>query len=742
METLNIESLITDLALILVLGAIATVLFKKLKQPVVLGYIVAGFIASPHIAFLPSVASEANIEFWAQIGIIVLLFSLGLEFSFKKLLNVGGSAVITALIIVTGMMGLGYVVGRTLGFATVDSIFMGGMISMSSTTIILKALTDLNMRQRRFVPMTFAVLVVEDLFAVVMMVILSSVAINKTVEGEEMLWSILKLTFFLVVWFIVGIYLLPTLFKKFRRVISDEMMLIIAMGLCFMMAILAVKSGFSMALGAFVMGSILAGTVEAERIERVIVSVKDLFGAVFFISVGMMVDPEIIVQHAGTIALLSVVVIVGMIIFGTMGMLATGQPLKLAVQSGFTLTQIGEFSFIIASLGMTLGVLEKSIYPIIVTVSVITTFTTPFFIKSADGFYAWLERLLPASWNRLLEGYSKNATQTEMSESKQIWKSVASRYFLRLFLYSVVCVALILLSYKFFKPFLINALGTRWGIGCGTVITLAALSPFVYAISRPHIRATEREKLLELSGKVSYVPIVVMMLLSLLLSLNIIVAVFFSYSFKSHNAILAAVFIVLAIAVLLAPLLRKHLVKVEQRFIGNVNVRENRRTGRAMNLVSDLHLAYMTVGHDCPFVGERLKNANLRQHYGVNLVNIQRNGVLHPVPNGDTRIFPGDILGVIGNDDQIQQLLPLVEATSTPEPRSADVKFTHFAISEQSPLVGKLLKYARLNEEYESLLVAVQRGEDDFITPTPDLEFRADDVLWIVGDPARLHELK
>lgn len=742
METLNIESLITDLALILMLGAVTTILFKKLKQPVVLGYIVAGFIASPHFAFFPSVASEANIEFWAQIGIIILLFSLGLEFSFKKLLNVGGSAVVTALIIVTGMMGLGFVVGKLLGFAAVDSIFLGGMISMSSTTIIIKALTDLNMRQRRFVPMIFAVLIVEDLFAVVMMVILSSVAINKTVHGDEMLWSVLKLTFFLVAWFIVGIFVLPTVFRRIRRVVSDEMMLVIAMGLCFMMAVLAVKSGFSMALGAFVMGSILAGTVEAERIERVIVSVKDLFGAVFFISVGMMVNPEVIVQHAGTIALLSVVVVVGMIMFGITGMLATGQPLRIAVQSGFSLTQIGEFSFIIASLGMSLGVLERSIYPIIVAVSVITTFTTPFFIKSADGFYSRLERLLPASWSVLLEGYSTRATQTEPSETRRIWKSVATRYFLRLVLYSVVCVALVLLSSNYLKPLLTTAIGQHWGIITGTVVTLVTIAPFVYAISRPHIKLAQREKLVELSGKVSYVPLVLMALLSLLLSLAFIMAVFYGYGFSSQTAIIAAVLIVAAIALLLAPLLRKHLQRLEQRFIGNVNVREDRRTGRANNLVSDLHLAYMTVGHDCPFVGEKLRNANLRQRYGVNLVNIQRNGVLHSVPKGDMRIFPGDILGVIGNDEQIQQMLPLVEATSTSEKPMGDVKFTHFAITRQSPLVGKMLKFARLSEDYESLLVAVERGEGDFVMPTPELVFAAGDVLWIVGDPERLQALR
>ena len=741
MDSLNIESLITDLALILMLGAVATILFKKLKQPVVLGYIVAGFIASPHFSLFPSVASEANIEFWAQIGIIILLFSLGLEFSFKKLINVGGSAVITALIIVTGMMGLGFVVGKMLGFAAVDSIFLGGMISMSSTTIILKALTDLNMRQRKFVPMIFAVLIVEDLFAVVMMVILSSVAINKTVHGDEMLRSILKLTFFLIAWFVVGIYVLPTLFKKFRRVITDEMMLIISMGLCFLMAILAVKSGFSMALGAFVMGSILAGTVEAERIERVIVSVKDLFGAVFFISVGMMVNPQVIVQHWGTIALLSVVVVVGMIVFGTTGMLATGQPLKIAVQSGFALTQIGEFSFIIASLGMSLGVLEKSIYPIIVAVSVITTFTTPFFIKSADSVFSRIERLLPASWNTLLEGYSAHATQTEMSESRQIWMAVIKRFALRVVLYSVICVALIMLSDAYLEPLLRRTLDTKWAAVVGPLVTLAVVAPFIYAIARPHIRISEREKLIALSGKVSYVPIVVMSLFSILLGLNFIMSVFYAYDYSSQFAIVAAVVMALVIALLLAPLLRKHLARLEQHFIGNVNVRENRRTGRGTNLVSDLHVAYMTVGHDCPFLGQKLKNANLRNRYGINLVNIQRNGVLHPVPKGDMRIFPGDILGVIGNDEQIQHILPLVEATTAPAQPVTDVKFTHFAITQHSPLIGKQLIHAGLSEEFEALLVAVQRGQDDYITPTPELVFQPGDILWIVGNPKRLHDL-
>ena len=746
MESLDINSLISDLALILVLGAIATVVFKMLKQPIVLGYIVAGFLASPHFSLLPSVAVEANIEFWAQIGIIVLLFSLGLEFSFKKLLDVGGSAIITALIIVLGMMSLGFVVGNFLGYGLVNSIFLGGMISMSSTTIILKALTDLNMRQRRFVPMTFAVLIVEDLFAVVMMVILSSIALNNSVKGGEMLGSILKLSFFLIMWFTVGIYIIPTLFKKYRRYISDEQMLIIAMGLCFAMVLFSIKSGFSAALGAFVMGSILAGTNEAERIEHLISPVKDLFGAVFFISVGMMVNPTVMTQHWSVIALLAVVVIMGMIVFGTFGMLATGQPLKLAMESGFSLTQIGEFSFIIATLGTGLGVLDKSIYPIIVAVSVITTFTTPFFIKQAVPCYNALYKILPKTWTRLLNGYSQNATESEDSETRLLWKSIISRYLLRLVVYSVVIIALIAVCRSYLMPLIINWLGNGMlGRLTCAASTFAIVGPFIAAIIMPSIKRSEHEQLVETNGTVSYVPIVVMLIVSAILA-AIFIAIILQAIYPSAASVIAAILlmlvIVVAIAVIPSPF-RHRLANIEKRFINNINERENRRTGHDHNLVSDLHLAYMKVGHDCPFVGDRLRNLDLRARYGINLVNIQRAGKQHPVPSGDMRIFPGDVLGVIGTEEQIQRILPLVEAQDdNVEMPNLDVKFTHFAISMDSPIVGMRLENTHLREDYGALLVAVQRGEDNYISPTPDLTFSTGDILWIVGDPKQLARLK
>jgi len=747
MDEVQIQALIYDLALILTLGAAATIIFKLLKQPVVLGYIVAGFIASPHFAFVPSVGNEANIEFWAQLGIVVLLFSLGLEFSFKKLINAGGTAIVTALIIVMGMMSTGFIIGKSMGFTSVNSIFMGAMLSMSSTTIILKALTDLNMRHRRFVPGVFAVLIVEDLFAVVMMVILSSIAINKTVEGGEMLKSILKLSFFLIIWFVVGVFLIPSLFRRFRKVISDEMMLIISMGLCFLMAIFSVESGFSLALGAFVMGSILAGTTQAERIERIINPVKDLFGAVFFISVGMMVDPDVIVQYAGTITLLSVVVIVGMILFGTTGMLATGQPLRLAMESGFSLTQIGEFSFIIATLGTTLGVLDESIYPIIVTVSVITTFTTPFFIKSAIPCYNRVEKLLPKKWSVLLEGYSKTVNSEVKPQQRGIWSSIVKRHLTRLVLYSVVIIASIFVLNTYLIPLLIKLLTNVVSADMATLLSVAAallvLSPFFYAITTPRLNSKERQMLndSDVPG-IEFVPRVAMVLLGGFLSMVFITSLLYGF-YSSLTSVLVGIVYLIAVLLLFAPVVRKQSYNLEKRFISNVNERENRRTGKDNNLVSDMHLAYMTVGYECPFVGERLKNADLRRKYGVNVVDIQRNSVRYPVPTGDMRIFPGDQIGVIGTDDQIQALLPLLEAkSSNVDPgTSIEVRFTHFMLSEGSPLIGKRLDDSRLREDYKSMLVAVERKED-YISPTPDVVFAIGDIVWIVGDRELMKSMK
>ncbi len=734
-----ITSLITDLAFILILGAIVTILFKWIKQPVVLGYIVAGFLASPHFEYLPSVNTEENIEFWAQIGIVVLLFSLGLEFSFKKLMNVGGSAVVTALIIVIGMMSGGFAIGHLLGFSHINSLFLGGMLSMSSTTIIIKAFTDMNLRAKKFASMVFAVLIVEDLFAVLMMVILSSIAVNNSVEGGEMLYSVGKLAFFLIIWFLVGVFMLPSLFNATRRFLNSETLLVVAMGLCLGMAVFSVYCGFSLALGAFVMGSILAGTSYAERIEHVVTPVKDLFGAVFFISVGMMVQPQVIFDYWSPILILSATVIIGMIIFGTFGMLVTGQTLKVAMQSGFSLTQIGEFAFIIASLGMSLGVLDNTIYPIVVAVSVITTFTTPYFIKMAEPAYNAVERILPKRLNFLINRYSTQASSE--SENNSLWSSLIHRYLWRVLLYSIILIAIIVVSQQFIQPWLYKHMN-QWHRLIGSAITLAAMAPFLLALSVPVSKKVELKRLREAHARID-VPLIVMSLFRIIIASAFVVYVLATiYGVAIGISVGIAVFVLLLIV--FSKRVGKRLNNLESKFLDNLNERELRRSGKNNNLVSDLHLAYMQVGHGCEFVGQRLMDSNLRKRYGVNIASIQRGTSTIPVPKGDTRIFPGDILGVIGNDEQLQQLLPVVEAEeqdSAQSVKASEFRLTNVQLSEESPLLGKTSASANIRNQYSALVVAIQRG-DEYLKPNGEVAFEPLDIIWLVGDPKIINQLK
>ncbi len=737
-SNMSVESLISDLAFILILGAVTTLFFKWIKQPVVLGYIVAGFLASPHFEYLPSVTTEANIDFWAQIGIIVLLFSLGLEFSFKKLLNAGGSAVVTALIIVTGMMIAGFSIGYLLGFSRINSLFLGGMLSMSSTTIIIKAFNDLGLTQRKFASLVFAVLIVEDLFAVVMMVILSSIAINNSVEGSEMLFSIMKLGFFLVMWFAVGVFVIPTFLNTSRRFLNNETMLIVSMGMCLGMAVFSVYCGFSLALGAFVMGSILAGTSFAERIEHVTVSVKDLFGSVFFISVGMMVNPTIIAQYWVEILILSVVVFVGVISFGMFGMLITGQTLRVAIESGFSLTQIGEFAFIIASLGMSLGVLEPTIYPIVVAVSVLTTFTTPYFIRMADPFYKFVERHLPRSLHFLINRYSKQAS--EESETAVLWHTVLRRYLWRVVLYSVILATICIITERWVLPTL-NGLLHSWGRFTTAVVAIAAMAPFLLALSLPASKRTERSRLISANARFD-VPLIVMSIFRMLLSLGFLIYIL-STIYNWGVGVTFAVAFFLIFLLLISKRVKKRMAGIEKKFLNNLNERELRRSGRNNNVISDLHLAYMTVGYGCPFVGRRLDESDIARKYGASVASIQRGVFSIPVPGGDVRIFPGDVLGVIGNDEQIQALLSEMEKPCKLDETidTGEMKLTSIHLSPTSPLIGKRLAQSHIREKYHSLMVGVTRNET-FINPSADLTFQADDTVWLVGNPAELAPLK
>ena len=733
---MDIERLITDLAFILLLGAVVTVVFKAIRQPVVLGYIVAGFLASPHFQYLPSITNEANIDFWAQIGIVVLLFSLGLEFSFKKLVNSGGSAVVTALVIITGMMCVGFGMGRLMGFNSINSLFLGGMLSMSSTTIIIKAFNDMGLRQKKFASLVLAVLIVEDLFAVLMMVLLSSIAINKSVEGSELLYSVGKLVFFLVSWFLVGVYVLPSVLNSIRRYLNSETLLVVSMGLCLGMAVFSVACGFSLALGAFVMGSILAGTSYAERIEHVVTPVKDLFGSVFFISVGMMVQPAILAHYWGPILILSLTVIIGMIVFGTFGMLLTGQTLKVAIESGFSLTQIGEFAFIIATLGMSLGVLDKTIYPIVVAVSVITTFTTPYFIKMAAPVYAMIERHLPARLNFLIDRYQRQADRS--SDGGRPWGRVIRRHLGSTLLYCIILTGILVISDKLLVHHVEGIFG-EWSRVVCVVITLGIMSPFLVALMLP-INAPKADTYEVREGRV---PRLVVTLVRILISVAFVVRAMTLY-YSAKAGVLVAVAVILLVVLVFSRKVRESMAKIESKFLDNLNERELRRSGKKNAVVHDLHKAYITVGSGCSFVGQRLMDSDVRRSFGVNIVGIQRGTQYIPIPDGRTRIYPGDVISVIGTDEESERMLPDVEK-NLPEPDivvdPSEIKLNRILLSDTSPLISKTPRSASLRDTFDALVVAVDRG-NTHIDSQPDLVFQPGDILWVVGEPYKVNRMK
>ncbi len=734
------NGLIADLAWILLLGAIVTLLFKKLKQPVVLGYILAGFLASPKFVYLPSISNLDNIEFWADLGIVVLMFTLGLEFSFKKLMNSGSSAVITALIIICGMTFAGFGVGKLLQLNSINCIFLGGMISMSSTTIILKTLSDLGMRQKKFASLVLAVLIIEDLFAVLMLVLLSSLAMGN-VEGTDLLFSVAKLLFFLIIWFVVGVYVLPSFFTRVKNFLNSETLLVVAMGLCFSMAIFSVMCGFSLELGAFVMGSILAGTMVAEPMEKVVQPVKDLFGAVFFISVGMMVDPSILATYWSEILLLAVVVIIGMIFFGTLGMLVTGQSLRVAIESGFTLTQVGEFSFIIASLGMSLGVLEESLYPIIVAVSVITIFTTPYFVKLSQPAYKFVESHLPQGLNFLIDRYSKQVT--DASETKRLWKEISSRYMWRILLYSVVLLAIVLVSKQFLFPICINYL-QDWGRFTATAITFVCMLPFLIALCFSGTKPEEKQRL-HAAASFYAVPLVAMRIIRYLITMLFIVYLMTI----AYNSMIAWITGLIGFGLILAFASSKLITSyghIEEKFINNLNIRENTRLGLNNKLVSDLHQAFIEVGPYTPFVGDKLKDSGLRSDYGVSVSSIQRGDMFIPLPSIDARIFPGDILGVIGNDEQIKKLNDDIESSEKAfkavPVTQPDIELRSIKLSDESPIINVPLGKTHLRQDFYSMIVKVQRGEDEFEQPDSSTVLRAGDIVWVVGDASRIEDMK
>lgn len=738
----SLPPLFLDLSIILMTAGVITVIFKWLKQPLVLGYIVAGFFIGPYFPWFPAIEDSSNVKVWSEIGIVFLMFALGLEFSIKKLKKVGSTGAITALTELFLMFLIGSSVGRILGWQGMDCIFLGCMLSISSTTIIIKSFDDLKLKQQKFTGTVTAVLVVEDLIAVLLLVLLSTLSVSKHFDGAQLGFSMVKLVFSLIVWFTFGISLIPTFLKWMRRYMTEETLCIVAVGLCFAMVVMASYAGFSTALGAFVMGTILSETIEADVIHRVITPIKNLFGAVFFVSVGMLVDPAILVKYIVPILVIALTVILFKSASATLGVMLSGKPAKTAIQSGFCFCQIGEFSFIIAGLGLSFGVINPDIYPIIVSVSIITTFVTPYMIKGAPGFYNKVYLKLPAHWRRSFDQYSMQSKSVghELTVQKFVKKQLSI-----IFLYSSIMVALSLISFAFMKPFLnkifVTSAGTPslWGNLIGMGITLVVMAPFVWAMAVKNVNKRRIKKMLTAYEHSRAVVIPVLLL-------RYFVALFFVGLVMGRYVHLAFGFIfVLAVFILLAVMFSRRAnrfyYRIEEHFVNNFNQRQSQASFKIPeSLEQNFQMERIRITQYSKFVGKRLCDSRFRPDYGINVISIERAGKVYDLPSKDMVLMPLDKLTVIGSEEQIARFRS--EADVEPDMLIHDhsdneLNIYRLEVKEDSSILGMDIISSKFQSKYRALIFAIEHPGDKNSTyqlnPPATTTFSLGDVVWFVS---------
>jgi len=744
----EIPVLVKDLTLILIVAGFVTLIFKRLKQPLVLGYIVAGFLVSPHMPYTMSVVNQNDVQTWANIGVMFTLFSLGLDFSFKKILKMGAAPFIATITILFCMMTLGMLVGHCFGWSKMNCIFLGGMLAMSSTTIIYKAFDDLGLGHQQFASLVMSVLILEDILAIVMMVMLAAIAGGGAAGGMMLLKSVGRIAFFLILWFVVGIFVIPLLLRYTRKYTNNETLLILALGLCCFMAVVSTLVGFSSAFGAFVMGSILAETIEADKIIKVVEPVKNLFGAIFFVSVGMLVDPKILVEYALPILALVAAILIGQALFGSLGFLVSGQSLKSAMRCGFSMAQIGEFSFIIATLGLSLGVIGHFLYPVVVAVSVITTFLTPYMMKAAVPCYEYCEKHMPKSWIRRLNHLTLSQPTTKGSEHK--WRRLLMQMGAITVIYSILSAAITAVMLTFFQPFMRRLLPELWAnLICG-LVTVSLISPFLRAIvmKKNH---SEDFKALWTESRVNRLPLLFTVFVRLAIAVGFVFYICNALT-NFSKALIISICLVLVAMMILSRRLKRRSIRLERMFVLNLRSRDieaevhgHRRPlyeGRLLD--RDIHIADFEVPLDSKWSGKTLKQLALGSQYGVLVSSILRANRRLNIPDGDSVIFPGDRLQVIGNDDQLAAFSSAMLSERYEddyELEKREMKLRRMVISGSSPFVGKTMAECGIRHVYNCMVVGLEEGMENLSQVSPSYRFEKGDIIWVVGEVDDLKRL-
>ncbi|MGL6021618.1 MAG: cation:proton antiporter [Chitinophagaceae bacterium] len=722
---MHIPKLLIDLALILSVAGFTTLLFTWLKQPVVLGYIVAGFLISPHFYIFPTVTEVNSINTWGEIGIAFLLFGLGLEFSFKKITKVGNTGLITSFFELIIMFMSGYFLGKFLNWSKMDCIFLGAMLSISSTTIIIKAYTDLGLMKHKVANVVFGILIFEDLIAILLLVLLSTLGITKTLSGNELFMTILKLVSFLVFVFTLGIFLIPTLFKTTKKWMNDETLLVVSIGLCFATIVFSSQQGFSSALGAFLMGTIIAETPESEKIHKLIKPLKHLFGAVFFVSVGMLVDFKIIINYTIPIICITLLILFIKTTAASIGTFIAGEPLKRSIKSGYSLGQIGEFSFIIASLGIGLKIIHHEIYPIIVTVSVITTFFTPYFIKYSENLYPFIPYKIRLYFEK------KEIIEDSFSSRERyykIWKKLLKNFIIQNIIFSVFLSIIFLLCINFISPFIHTYFFGFWYKLVMTGLSLSIMSPFIYGLIKKPSKHFDLIKTWN-DIKLKHTFYIFLFLLRYFIALFFVMIVI-SHYFGNPSMISILVALGILGLIKISHISTKSYKKIEAQFLENLN-------HKALNIPEDLreelHFENFIVNPNSLSVGKTLGNLAYREKFGINIVCITRGKECISLPTKETAVFPFDKLLVVGNDTGLEALKK-VEEEDTVSVLEQDNQFRlhDFVVSQHSPITNKTLSQCKIRELYKILILCIEKKTGKIINPNSQTKLKAQDRVWFV----------
>ena len=748
----ELPALFSDLALILVTAGVTTVLFKWMKQPLVLGYIIAGLLIGPYFPWFPVINDHESVEVWSEIGMVFLLFAIGLEFSFKKLKKQAGTVGITALTELVSMCIIGFLLGKVMGWSHMDCIFLGAMLSMSSTTIIAKAFDDLKMKGEKWTGSVIGVLVVEDLAAILMMVILSTLAVSTALDGKELMMSVVRLVFFLLVWYVGGVFLIPTVLKWVRKFMSEETLTVFAVGLCFFMVWLANKAGFSSALGAFIMGSILAETLEAEMIHKLTTPIKNLFGAVFFVSVGMMVNPAILVQYWWQILVITLVVVVLKSLSSGLGMLFSGDNLHNAVRASMCFGQIGEFSFIIATVGMSFGVIDDFLYPIIVSVSIITTFLTPYMIKGGEPLFHWIDCRVPESWK---DGFSSKEKVVKAKNGEHVtMKAYLLSQLKNLVLYASIVVAVMLICFSmctFIERYVPQPFSGLISLG----VSLMIISPFLWAVAFKHGMRKITGKLMA-ESQFNKNSIKLIFILRIILVWGVAANVinhFLNARFWAgiglnhlpyHLIAMGLAVVYVVVLRVITPVMHWY-ERIESKFLENMNKRDTQKSFVVPEaLQENFTLDKMTLSSKSSYAGLRIRDCDFRKTYNISVVGVDRADEVMDLPNKDLILFPADEITFIGTEEQLAKLKPQVEVEDDvliKERPVSDVDIYKMDVDKDNRLLGVSLRDTDFRHGYNAMVIAVERDGDFIFNPQPDHVFCEGDTIWFVAAGRKAQEL-